>query len=94
MLDVILACSRSRLSGCQSRRLLILENLAFRGELRVRKRQTPKPKLRQADRLLWLALRRLWPDWQRTFVLVLATSRISLGELHAALLAPVALRGV
>jgi putative transposase len=65
---LVLFCSL--LSGFQSRRLLLLENLALRHQLTVLSRKTPKPKLRQADRLLWLALRRLWPDWQRALVLV------------------------
>src|ERR1022692_15598 len=70
MPDVILVLLRSLLSGCQSRRLLFLKNLALRHQLTVLRRQTRKPKLRQADRLLWLALRRLWPDWHRALVLV------------------------
>jgi hypothetical protein len=70
MSDVILVLLRSLLSGCQSRRLLLLENLALRHQLAVLRRQTHKPRLGQADRLLWLALRRLWPDWQRALVLV------------------------
>jgi hypothetical protein len=52
-----------------SRRLLLLENLALRHQLTVLRRQTRKPKLRQADRLLWLTLRRLWPDWQKGLLL-------------------------
>jgi len=65
MFDVILVLLRSLLSGCQSRRLLLLENLALRHQLMVLKRQIRQPKLRPADRLLWLTLRRLWPDWQK-----------------------------
>ena len=64
MSDVILILLRSLISGCQSRRLLLLENLALRHQLMVLSRQTRKPKLHPADRLLWLTLRRLWPDWQ------------------------------
>ena len=60
---------RSLFSGCQSRRLLLLENLALRHQLAVLRRQTRKPKLGQADRLLWLTLRRLWPDWQKGLLL-------------------------
>jgi len=65
MFDVLLVLLRSLISGCQSRRLLLLENLALRHQLMVLKRQTRKPKLHPADRLLWLTLRRLWPDWQK-----------------------------
>ena len=70
MSDVILVLLRSRLSVCQSRRLLLLENLALRHQLTVLSSQTRQPKLRQADRLPWLALRRLWPNWHRALVLV------------------------
>ena len=69
MSDVILILLRSLLSGCQSRRLLLLENLALRHQLTVLRRQTRQRKLRQADRLLWLALRRWWPDWQKGLLL-------------------------
>jgi hypothetical protein len=69
MSDVIWVLLRSLLSGCQSRRLLLLENLALRHQLAVLRRQTRQPKLRQADRLLWLTLRRLWPEWQKRLLL-------------------------
>jgi putative transposase len=69
MSDVILVLLRCLISGCQSRRLLLLENLALRQQLAVLRRQTRKPKLHQADRLLWLTLRRLWPDWQKGLLL-------------------------
>jgi transposase InsO family protein len=69
MSDVILVFLCSLRSGCQSRRLLLLENLALRHQFTMLMRQARKPKLRQADRLLWLALRRWWPDWQRGLLL-------------------------
>ena len=70
MSDVIFVLLRSLLSVCQSRRLLLLENLALRHQLTVLKRQTRQPKLRQADRLPWLALLRLRPNCHRALVLV------------------------
>jgi hypothetical protein len=54
MLAVILALLHSLLSGFQSHFRLVLENLALRHQLAVLKRQTRKPKLRPADRLLWV----------------------------------------
>ena len=66
---VILVLLRSLISGCQSQRLLLLENVALGHQLTVLRRQSCKPKLAQADRLLWLALRRLWPDWQKRLFL-------------------------
>lgn len=70
MSAVILVLLRALISGCRSRRRLLLENLALRHQLTVLRRQTRRPKLRPADRWLWLALRRWWPDWQRALVLV------------------------
>jgi putative transposase len=69
MSDVILVLLRSLISGYQSRRLRLLENLALRHQLAVLRRQSRKPKLGQADRLLWLALRRLWPEWHNGLLL-------------------------
>jgi putative transposase len=69
MSDIILVLLRCLISGCQSRRLLLVENLALRHQLTVLRRQTRKPKLHQADRLLWLTLRRFWPDWQKGLLL-------------------------
>ena len=67
LLRVVLCTLRS---GIQSRRDLILENLALRHQLAVARRATPKPKLRTADRFLWVLLRRCWSKWHRALVLV------------------------
>jgi hypothetical protein len=69
MLDVILALLRALLSGFQPQSRLVLENPALRRQLAVLKRQTHKPKLRSADRLLWVGLRRLWPQWPQALLL-------------------------
>ena len=63
---------------------LALEVLALRHQLMVFKRQTRQPKLRPADRLLWLTLRRLWRDWQKGLFLfqpqtVIAWQRLGKG---------------
>ena len=70
MLEVIPALLRSLLSGFQSHSWLVLENLALRHQLAVLNRQAPKPKLRPADRLLWVGLLRFWPNWQQALLLV------------------------
>jgi transposase InsO family protein len=54
----------------KSRRELALENLALRQQLAVLKHATKRPKLIHADRAFWVALRRLWPDWQNALILV------------------------
>jgi putative transposase len=47
-----------------------LENLALRQQLGVLARGNPQFRLAQSDRLFWVALRRLWPGWRQTLVLV------------------------
>jgi putative transposase len=69
MFDVILTLLQSLLSGFQSHSHLVLENLALRHQLAVLKRQAHKPKLRPADRLLWVGLRRFWPDWPHALLI-------------------------
>jgi transposase InsO family protein len=69
MLTLILTLLRSLLSGCQYRSWLVLENLALRHQLAVLNRQLRKPKLRPADRLLWVGLRRFWSQWQEALLL-------------------------
>jgi putative transposase len=47
----------------RTRRALVLENLALRHQLAVLQRTAPRPRLRTADRLLWILLSRLWSGW-------------------------------
>jgi transposase InsO family protein len=70
MFEVISALLCSPLSGFQSHSSLVLENLALRHQLAVFLRQAPKPKLRPADRLLWVGLLRFWPAWRQALLLV------------------------
>jgi putative transposase len=51
-------------------RQLALENLALRQQLSVYKRTTTRPKLRTTDRLLWVALARVWAGWRDGLVIV------------------------
>jgi hypothetical protein len=53
-----------------SRHNLLLENLALRQQLCVLKRRYPQPRFLVSDKLFWVILRRLWPGWKRTLVLV------------------------
>src|ERR1700730_13609288 len=48
----------------QNAREVALENLALRQQLAVMKRQSPRPRLRRADRLFWVWLSRIWPNWR------------------------------
>ena len=51
-------------------RELALENLALRQQLAILQRKTKRPELTKADRAFWVALCRLWPDWQNALILV------------------------
>jgi len=54
----------------RSRRELLLENLALRQQLAVLKAGRSQPRLAVADKLFWVMLRRLWPEWKRVLVSV------------------------
>ena len=49
-------------SGLRSRRDLILENLALRQQ-RATILQKHQPRIRPADRLFWVLMRRFWSKW-------------------------------
>jgi transposase InsO family protein len=51
------------LRGLKTHRTLVLENLALRHQLAVLQRTAPRPRLRTADRLLWVLLSRMWSGW-------------------------------
>jgi putative transposase len=53
-----------------SHRQLALENLALRHQLAVYKRTVTRPRLRRTDRLLWIALARVWAGWKHSLVMV------------------------
>ena len=56
--------------GTKGRQVLVLENLALRHQLMVIRRQVNRPIITNADRAVWVLLRRLWPDWDKALVLV------------------------
>ena len=53
-----------------SRHRLGLEVAALRQQLVVFKRKQPRPRLCGLDRAFWVALRRLWPGWVNTLIIV------------------------
>jgi transposase InsO family protein len=67
LLCALLATARSSL---KSQRELALENLALRQQLAILKRTSKRPKLTNADRAFWVALSRLWLNWQNALILV------------------------
>jgi hypothetical protein len=61
---------RFLLAGLQSRRSLILENLALRHQVEVLKRSAKRPRITNRDRALWVILSRIWSDWRRPLLIV------------------------
>jgi hypothetical protein len=49
---------------------LALENLALRQQLDVLQRSGKRPKLRQRDRIFWVLLSAIWPDWRSALIIV------------------------
>jgi putative transposase len=54
----------------RSRAALQLEILALRHQLAVLNRSAKRPRLNAADRMLWVWLRRIWPDWRSALFIV------------------------
>ena len=46
---------------------LALENLALRHQVEVLERSGKRPKLRQRDRVFWVLLSALWPEWRSVY---------------------------
>ncbi|HEX9402109.1 MAG TPA: hypothetical protein VF912_18515 [Anaeromyxobacter sp.] len=53
----------------RSRRELLLENIALRQQLATMV-QRNRPRIRFADRVFWIALRRVWARWAEVLVIV------------------------
>ncbi len=54
----------------RSRASLAAENLALRHQLGVLARTARRPRLRQRDRIFWVWISRIWPDWRSALVIV------------------------
>ena len=54
-----------------------LENAALRHQLAVFTRGAKRPRLRDRDRLFWIALKRIWKDWRAALVIVQPETVIS-----------------
>jgi putative transposase len=71
MRDVLISLLAGLTSTLRTRASLQVEILALRHQLavlqRTKRRRIP---IRSADRLLWIALSRLWPEWRRALLLV------------------------
>ena len=49
---------------------LAFENLALRQQVMVLKDKKPRPKLKRADRLFWVMLKKVWSGWDNVLVIV------------------------
>lgn len=52
------------------RSIVALENLALRQQLAVYKHSMKRPKIRRRDRIFWVCLSRLWPNWRSVLCMV------------------------
>src|SRR6202043_1650202 len=57
-------------SFVRSRHDLGLEIVALRHQLIVLKRRTKRARLRHSDRVFWVTLLRLWPNWSKPLLIV------------------------
>ena len=71
MIALLVALFAAIQSSCRSRLELETEILALRHQLAVLQRQAPRrPRLGRVDRVLWVLLSRLWPNWRRAVQIV------------------------
>jgi putative transposase len=54
-----------------------LEIVALRQQLGVLKQKNLRPRLRKADRLFWILLRRVWPAWKTSLIIVQPATVVS-----------------
>ncbi len=54
----------------RTRSELALENLALRQQLAILEHKSKRPCLRKHDRIFWVCLKRIWPNWRSALVIV------------------------
>jgi hypothetical protein len=78
MTALFIALLASFRAPTRSRLDLAAEVFALRHQLAVLHRTTPKrPRLRPIDRLLWMLLSSVWPDWRQAVQIVTPASPVS-----------------
>jgi len=70
MSELLIAAGRVLALALRGHRELVFENLALRQQLAAMKRATRRPHLQARDRLFWIALARIWPNWRSALVFV------------------------
>ena len=70
MPEVLIVIGRAVAPALRGHRELALENVALRQQLMAMNRAVGRQHLQARDRLLWIALRRLWTNWRTALVIV------------------------
>jgi len=70
MLNLLLLAIRFLILVFSGHKQVALENVALRHQLAVFTREKKRPRLRDRDRLFWIALKKLWKDWKAALVFV------------------------
>src|SRR5215468_9524538 len=70
MFNAIVVTIRFVLLILGGQKQLALENAALRQQLAVFKRNVPRPKLNDRDRLFWIGLYLIWQDWKSALIFV------------------------
>jgi len=70
MLNSILLAIRFLILVFSGHKQVALENIALRHQLAVFTREKKRPRLRDRDRLFWIALKRLYKDWRAALAFV------------------------
>jgi hypothetical protein len=77
MLNSLLLVLRFLMLVFSGHKRVALENAALRQQLAVFTRERKRPRLRNRDRLFWIALKRIWKDWRAALVIVRPATVIS-----------------
>src|SRR5215468_8018992 len=83
MLNAIVVSIRFILLILAGQKQVALENAALRQQLAVFKRNVPRPKVNNRDRLFWIGLYMIWQGWQSALIFVqpeTVTSGITIGS--------------
>jgi hypothetical protein len=70
MLNAIVVSIRFIVLILAGQKQVALENAALRQQLAVFKRNVPRPKLNDRDRLFWIGLCMIWEDWKSALMIV------------------------
>lgn len=70
MISVFLTLARFLVSLFKFQSALAIEVASLQHQIMVLKRSVRRPKINNSDRIFWVVLRKLWPDWRRSLIIV------------------------